>query len=136
MEYLFVYLLQVADIWQALVTICIVLAVCSIIIFGMWIGFMIQEDVSLTPENNEEDWKKSVCGAFYVIKNIVIALIAVSIVGSFIPTKQTLLLIGGTYLAKRTVNSSVVNDKLEKINTVIDLQLDKYIKELNGGTNE
>lgn len=51
----------------------------------------------------------------------------------FIPTKQTLLLMGGTYLGKKAVNTVVTDEKIKKIDTIINLQLDKYIKELQKG---
>ena len=49
---------------------------------------------------------------------------------SFIPTKQTLLLMGGTYLGKKAINAVVTDEKIKKVDTIINLQLDKYIKEL------
>ena len=48
----------------------------------------------------------------------------------FIPTKQTLLLIGGTYIGKKAVNQVVTDEKIKKIDTIINLELDKRIKEL------
>ena len=50
-----------------------------------------------------------------------------------LPTKQTLLLVGGTYLGKKAVNKVITSDKLNKVNTIIELELDKRIKELKGG---
>jgi hypothetical protein len=43
---------------------------------------------------------------------------------------------GGTYLGKRAVNEIANSAKLEKINTIVDLQLDKYIKNLKGTNND
>lgn len=70
------------------------------------------------------------------LKQILIKLLIANLIIVFIPCKQTLLLMGGTYLGKRAVNEVVNSDKLEKINTIIDLQLDKYIKELKGNNND
>ena len=49
-----------------------------------------------------------------------------------IPTKQTLLLLSGTYLGKKTVKQVVTDEKIKKIDTIINLELDKKIKELKG----
>ena len=70
------------------------------------------------------------------MKKMLIISLVTSLVLLALPTKQTLLLMGGTYLGKRAVNEVVNSDKLEKINTIIDLQLDKYIKELKGNNND
>lgn len=136
MEYLFVYLLQLADVWEDMIFLFVFVSITSIILTGFAFGFLIQENVSPIVENNEEDCDKFICKVFHGIKNTAIISAILALVGAFVPTKQTLLLLGGTYLAKRTVSSSIVNDKLEKINTVIDLQLDKYIKELKEGHDE
>lgn len=47
-----------------------------------------------------------------------------------LPTKQTLLLVGGTYLGKKAINTVITDEKIKKVDTIINLQLDKYIKEL------
>lgn len=49
---------------------------------------------------------------------------------SIIPTKQTLLLMGGTYMAKKTVSSIATDSRMSKVNAIIDLQLDKCLKDL------
>jgi hypothetical protein len=64
------------------------------------------------------------------MKNLIIRCLIVVLIGVSIPTKQTLLLMGGTYMGKQAVNSVVTSDKMQKVNEIIDLQLDKYIKEL------
>ena len=51
---------------------------------------------------------------------ITLVLCGVVLVATFIlPTKQTLLLMGGTYLGKKAVNQVVTSQKLEKVNTII-----------------
>lgn len=59
--------------------------------------------------------------------------LVVAILFLFIPTKQTMLLMGGTYLGKKAVNAVVTDEKIQKVDTIINLQLDKYIKELQRG---
>ena len=67
------------------------------------------------------------------IKKFYITCISILIIVSFIPTKQTLLLVGGTYLGKKAINTVITDKKIEKVNTIIELELDKRIKELKGG---
>ena len=37
---------------------------------------------------------------------------------------------GGTYLGKRAVNAVITDEKIKKVDEIINLQLDKYLKEL------
>lgn len=136
MEYLFIYLLQVADIWENLLFIFILLAFICITGTACFTGYMLQEEVPFSLKDCNYETDKNILKCFNFVKSVTISLVLISLIGAFVPTRQTLLLMGGTYLAKRTVSSSMVNDKLEKINTVIDLQLDKYIKELKEGHDE
>lgn len=124
MEYLFIYGLQICgflnnSLWY--------LGFLSIIgfVFGIMLYCM------------ANDWygdNTVILNAFKFVKKLTIICASLFVFISFIPTKQTLLLMGGTYLGKKAVNEVVQSDKMEKINTIIDLQLDKYIKELQGAT--
>ena len=67
------------------------------------------------------------------IKPYTIAVLVSTLLLMFTPTKQTLVLMGGLYLGKQTVQKLELNSKLDKINTIISLELDKRIKELEGG---
>lgn len=121
MEYLFIYGLQMAN----LVTL---LAVSLLIIIPLVLGvatMFLSGDLEEL-QNSWNNWMK---------KTLITSLVT-SLVLFALPTKETLLLMGGTYLGKRAVNEVVNSDKLEKINTIIDLQLDKYIKELKGNNND
>lgn len=119
MEYLFIYSLQMADILATVSGIC---------------GFLlIATTISLIPLFMYKEEDKLVKDGFNIIRRVSIALLVIIILGVLAPTKQTLLLMGGTYYGKKAVNAVVTSDKLQKVNTIIDLQLDKYIKEL---TNE
>lgn len=120
MEYLFIYGLQIANY-------IMVLAVSLLIIIPLVIGFA-TVFLSGDLEELQNHWNK------WMKKTLTTSLVT-SLVLFALPTKQTLLLMGGTYLGKRAVNEVVNSDKLEKINTIIDLQLDKYIKELKGTTD-
>lgn len=119
MEYLFIYSLQMADILATVSGIC---------------GFLlIATTISLIPLFMYKEEDKIVKDGFNIVRRVSIALLVIIILGVLAPTKQTLLLMGGTYYGKKAVNAVVTSDKLQKVNTIIDLQLDKYIKEL---TNE
>ncbi|EAH5085380.1 TPA: hypothetical protein R8R34_001267 [Campylobacter jejuni] len=49
-----------------------------------------------------------------------------------IPSKETAYLMAGAYIGEKAVKSEFVNNRLEKIIEIIDLNLDKQIKELQG----
>ena len=129
MEYLFIYGLQIFDFVENLKIIawvsCITLGIMNIVIFLEWYDHLFDDDVEYYQfERKAFNWGKK---ATFTIFSIALFL-------TVIPTKQTLLLMGGTYLGKKAINEVVQSDKMEKINTIIDLQLDKYIKELQGAT--
>lgn len=119
MEYLFIYSLQMADILATVSGICGVLLIAT--------------TISLIPLFMYKEEDKLVKDGFNIVRRVSIALLVIIILGVLAPTKQTLLLMGGTYYGKKAVNAVVTSNKLQKVNTIIDLQLDKYIKEL---TNE
>lgn len=124
MEYLFIYGLQICgflnnSLWG--------LGLLSII--GFVVGIMLY-----CMANDWHGANTAILNAFKFVKKLTIICASLFVFISFIPTKQTLLLMGGTYLGKKAVNEVVQSDKMEKINTIIDLQLDKYIKELQGAT--
>lgn len=124
MEYIFFYLLQILD---SLNTIACTLFLAIIVLSIIMLCFAIQnrdmfdlEDSYF--ESEREIWKKLqkvFCGI----------LIAFSFL-FFLPSKQTIVLFGATYLGKKTINTIVTSEKLQKIDTIINLELDKRIKEL------
>ena len=63
-------------------------------------------------------------------KNITLVSISLFILFTILPAKNTLLLVGGTYYGKKAVKQVVTSDKLQKVDTIINLELDKRIKEL------
>ena len=112
MEYLFIYLLQMADYLHKL-SIGLV-AVSPLIWFIHCLTCAREGETGLEKK---------------FLKNPLI-MVFIGIFLHFIPTKQTLLLMGGTYLGKKAINSVVTDEKIKKVDTIINLQLDKYIKEL------
>lgn len=132
MEYLFIYLLQIVDV---LSIIKLILGICSLLftsVTTLLFVCLMQENAPIEMSKCEYEEDKKLCSLFHKTKNITIKFFISIILISFIPTKQTLLLIGGTYLGKKTVQTVVTNEKMEKVNTIINLQLDKYIQELKG----
>ena len=121
MEYLFIYGLQVADIVGTVAIVTLFMGIVSIIfLVAYWV-----ENHNYIPDKESTDYEN-----FNALKKVTASLCLTTLFLGMLPTKQTMLLIGGTYLGKKAVNQVATSDKMEKINTIIDLQLDKYIKEL------
>lgn len=114
MEYLFIYLLQITE---TLDTIAWAWLVAVPFIYFLGCCFLLDYD------DAQETLAKN-------IKKFLVIWLGIPLLIFILPAKQTLLLMGGTYLGKQAVNQVVSSQKLEKINAIIDLQLDKYIKEL------
>ena len=64
------------------------------------------------------------------IKKIFVSSFCLWIIFALTPTKDTLLLLGGTYYGKKAIKQVATSEKLQKIDTIINLELDKRIKEL------
>ena len=125
MEYLFIYLLQMADNLSNLQDFIYVLLGISIFAY-ICIYIMIVSDSYYEEKLRQKRLVRS-------IKKFYITCIIILITVSLIPTKQTLLLVGGTYLGKKAINTVITDKKIEKVNTIIELELDKRIKDLKGG---
>ena len=127
MEYLFIYLLQitenVANIAQFFIGIGFILLIVGIIAYCILIDFI---NCDCYSKNEKASFKlyTELC------KIIPTTVLIIGIIFSLIPTKQTLLLMGGYYLGKKTVNAVVTDEKIKKIDTIINLELDKRIKDL------
>ena len=125
MEYLFIYCLQLFENVEIIRKICIVLGIILTVI-GIVACFAIEVDRYKynSDETKFADKLQKLC------KVLPTTLLSIGILTCFIPTKQTLLLMGGTYLGKKAVNSVITDEKIKKIDTIINLELDKRIKEL------
>lgn len=115
MEYLFIYLLQLADVIYG----CIAF---FILVSGLSATLMFCAGIHWVDNSNNKLFKITTLAT-------VISLILLLACNLF-PTKQTLLLMGGTYLGKKAINVVATDEKIKKVDTIINLQLDKYIKEL------
>lgn len=121
MEYIFIYLLQIFDTIEFL-------KITSGVILGIGgVFYILGKCLYIGNENYYVELKK-----IYnqILDKIFYILLSIFIISMFIPTKQTLLLVGGTYLGKKAVKQVITDKKIEKINTIIELELDKRIKEL------
>ena len=126
MEYLFIYLLQMADNLFVLQGFIYILLFISIFV---WIfAYMTLDTVSYYNREKSTRTKR----LLRYIKNFYITCISILIIASLIPTKHTLLLVGGTYMGKKAINTVITSEKLKKVDTIINLELDKRIKELKG----
>lgn len=109
-EYLFIYLLQLADILCVLTVLALVIGA-----IGSAVSFRILSDRFSDDE--------AINDARLAFK-IFIFLLVTGLLMLFVPTKETLLLMAGTYVTKKTVT----NERVKKINKIIDLKLDELIK--------
>jgi hypothetical protein len=127
MEYLFIYGLQVFEMINlAAVTFLIISVFIAIflVIYGLD-----NKGIFVT---DKYDYYKEERELFNSVKGLFKKFIVIGLILLFVPTNQTLLLLGGTYLGKKAVKSVITDKKIEKINTIIELELDKRIKELGG----
>lgn len=127
MEYLFIYLLQMAGGIGSLLEVVNFVAVISLI--GVLLTYYIREAIYASDYASEKE-KQCIDNIKKITKKICIFAVTIFLILCIIPTKQTLLLMGGTYLGKKAVNTVITDEKIKKIDTIINLQLDKYIKEL------
>ena len=126
MEYLFIYLLQMADNLFVLQGFIYILLFISI--FAWIFAYMMLDTVSYYNREKSTRTKR----LLRYIKKFYITCISILIIASLIPTKQTLLLVGSTYMGKKAINTVITSEKLKKVDTIINLELDKRIKELKG----
>ena len=123
MEYLFIYCLQLFDFCHNSMFILFFIAIASFMFYVMFLYLRTNEYM----DKKEAHFNKMMAN---LAKNITLASISLFILFALLPTKNTLLLVGGTYYGKKAVKQVVTNDKLQKIDTIINLELDKRIKEL------
>ena len=123
MEYLFIYCLQLFDFCH---NFKFFLALAILISFPMYL-MALYCGTSNYMDKKEIHFNKTMTN---LAKNITLASIFLFILFTLLPTKNTLLLVGGTYYGKKAVKQVVTSDKLQKVDTIINLELDKRIKEL------
>jgi len=131
MEYIFIYLLQLFSSLDLLFGCLLILDFC-LIIFWIILGFCTRFEYTdyknngcfgeLTTETGQNGSK--------FCKKLIPIMLSITFFIAIVPSRQTLLLMGGTYLGKKAVKQVITDKKIEKINTIIELELDKRIKEL------
>ena len=129
MEYLFIYLLQMADRLSIMSGSLITVGLIGLFIYFMAIlasGGDILE---------EKYFSKILIETITKIKNIVVICLIIGLFFSILPTRNTLLLMGGVYLGKKAVNTVITDEKVKKVNQIIELELDKRIGELKRNAN-
>lgn len=123
MEYLFIYLLQIVEVLQNVIKITNALTIlCTVAFTVIWVVNIM----------DGEECLKRACKS---LKPVIITTVTLSLLLMLIPTKQTLLLVGGLYLGKQTAQKLELNSKIDKVNTIISLELDKRIKELSSASS-
>ena len=126
MEYLFIYCLQLFDFLHNSMFILFFIVLLSFL-------FFIASKIAtiLCPEEKYcDDETKIFIRLNPFIQKILVSSFCLWIIFALTPTKDTLLLLGGTYYGKKAVKQVVTSEKLQKIDTIINLELDKRIKEL------
>ena len=123
MEYLFIYCLQLFDFCH---NSKFFLFLAIVIFFPMYL-MALYFGTSEYMDKKEIHFNKTMTN---LAKNITLASISLFVLFTILPTKNTLLLLGGTYYGKKAVKQVVTSEKLQKIDTIINLELDKRIKEL------
>lgn len=130
MEYLFIYLLQLASV---IPTACILFACIMAAMFMIFLGILASlsdSDIIEIFGDNKTNRARQAYIIIMELKKVAITCLTLIVILGLLPTKQTMLLMGGTYLGKRAVNTIATDEKMQKIDTIINLQLDNYIKEL------
>lgn len=125
MEYIFFYLLQVSEeirgLCDFLSLVVLVLSV-AILLFATFHSDMFDKELKESYTGQLELLSKG-CKLF------LISFVALLVL-SFIPTKQTLILFGATTISKRATETININEKMKKLDIIIDLELDKITREL------
>ena len=127
MEYLFIYCLQIFNDLECIKIFAWILGTLCLILGT--IAFIAFEGERTYYSDRENDFANKIED---FAKKMIIALYSIAVVLTFIPTKQTLLIMGGTWLGKKAVTTVVNDEKIQKIDTIINLELDKMIKDLKG----
>jgi hypothetical protein len=133
MLYLFIYLASIIDkISFLLLNVSVILAAVGTVLF-LIVAFpryedLFEEDNTLTEPQFKEKRKRM--GNF--IKKFYVVLLVCFIIGHFIPSKTAIYQMAGVYCGKQINQSVQIDKKLQKVINIIDLQLDKSIKELQG----
>ena len=123
MEMLFLYLVDLLDNLSCLVIFFMIALVTFFVI--MVVHGIDNSEMFADKKSYEEAYK-----IHKFLRKVNVILIVIIFFFCLVPSKQTLLIIGGTHLAKKTV---ITNERLQKVNKIIDLELNKRLNELEKG---
>lgn len=127
MEYWFIYLLQLMDTLEGIDILCVFLFFLSgiaLLVMGALTRFTYEK---FEPDYCDISKDTAIYGSKIIKKTCIISFCLVLVL-SFIPTRQTALMLGSVYLGKKAVSTVVTDEKIKKIDTIINLELDKRIK--------
>ena len=122
MEYLYIYLIGFFTGIKNFISVAFLplTIMCLVGIIGL---FPIATESNKTELNIQKGLKKT------FILGLTL-LISFSLLNIIIPDKNTMYLIAGIYLGKTTAKQLTLGDKTQKLSKLVDLNLDKAIKQL------
>ena len=124
MLYLFIYLANIVEaLRNTLIAAPIILALVGAMCFCSFMSTSVEA----------EDEKEAIKKVFKFFKNFYITLVVTLFVGLLVPSKSALYQMAGVYCGKQINQQVHIDKKLQKVSEIIDLQLDKNIKELKKG---
>lgn len=122
MEYLYIYLIGLFDEIKSFIGVAMLPATIMLLI-GVIGLFPMAEQNNKAELNIQKGLKKT------FIMGLTL-LISFALLNIIIPNKNTMYLIAGVYLGKTTAKQLTLGDKTQKLSKLVDLNLDKAIKQL------
>lgn len=122
MEYLYIYLIGLFDEIKNFIGVAMFPIVIMLLI-GVIGLFPIAEENNKAGLIIQKGLKKT-----FIVGSIL--LISFGLLNIIIPNKNTMYLIAGVYLGKTTAKQLTLGDKAQKLSKLVDLNLDKAIKQL------
>lgn len=122
MEYLYIYLIGLFDEIKSFIGVAMLPATIMLLI-GVIGLFPMAEQNNKAELNIQKGLKKT------FIMGLTL-LISFALLNIIIPNKNTMYLIAGVYLGKTTAKQLTLGDKAQKLSKLVDLNLDKAIKQL------
>lgn len=116
MLYFIIYMMQVIPIINGIVQVLALFSLCLTLILGL--GCFMNDGDPCTPK------------LIKFVKILSITCCVSTLLALLIPNKTTLYQMSAVYLGKQINKSVQVDAKIQKISTIMDLQLDKTIKDL------
>lgn len=136
MEYLFLYLLQIIDVIETIqITTGVLVFLTTIVFVVMAFSTRFEFTTYKGPQTHYDMDKDFGVNCSKWCKKYLTIFGAIFLLCFFIPTKNTTLMLGGLFLGKKAVNYIATDEKLKKIDTIISLELDKRIKEIQREIN-